>query len=115
MRCAAGKGARKAGLWHVIGEAAGADVLLIGEGFATCASVHEATGRPAALAFDASNLAAVACELRRPYPPALLVVIADNDHGTEATTGRNPGREAADKLAHAVRGAAAGAEPPSTN
>ena len=103
---AAGKGARKAGLWHLIGEAAGADVLLIGEGFATCASVHEATGRPAAVAFDAGNLAAVARELRRLYPAALLVVIADNDHGTEATTGRNPGREAADKVAHAVRGVA---------
>jgi putative DNA primase/helicase len=101
---AAGKGARKAGLWHLIGEAAGADVLLIGEGFATCASVHEATGRPAAVAFDAGNLAAVARELRRLYPAALLVLVADNDHGTEAATGRNPGREAAEKVARAVRG-----------
>jgi putative DNA primase/helicase len=78
----------------------------IGEGFATCASVHEATGRPVAVAFDAGNLAAVARELRRLYPAALLVVIADNDHGTEAATGRNRGREAADKVARAVRGVA---------
>lgn len=103
---AAGKGGRKAGLWHLIGEATGADVLLIGEGFATCATVHECTGRPAAVAFDAGNLAAVARELRRLHPAALLVLIADNDHATEAATGRNPGLEAADKVARAVRGVA---------
>ena len=91
---AAGKGARKAGLFHLIGEPAGADVLLIGEGFATCASVFEATGRSVAVAFDAGNLAPVARDLRRLHPAALLVLLADNDRATEATTGRNPGREA---------------------
>ena len=103
---AAGKGARKVGLFHLIGDPAGADVLLIGEGFATCASVFEATGRPVAVAFDAGNLAPVARELHGLHPAALLLVIADNDHATEAATGRNPGREAAGKVAQAVRGAA---------
>ncbi|MBL8352649.1 MAG: DUF927 domain-containing protein [Burkholderiaceae bacterium] len=103
---AAGRGGRKAGLWHQIGEPAGAAALLIGEGWATCASVHEATGRPVAVAFDAGNLAAVARELRRLHPAALLVLVADNDHATEAATGRNPGREAAGKVARALGGVA---------
>ncbi len=108
---AAGRGARKAGLFHMIGDAAGADVLLMGEGFATCASGHEATGRPVCVAFDAPNLPTVARELRRLYPSALLLMLADNDRTTEAATGRNPGREAAEKAVAAVNGAAVWPEP----
>lgn len=103
---AAGKGSRKAGLFHLIGDPGSEpDAVLIGEGFATCATSHEATGRPVAVAFDSGNLAPVARELHRLYPRALVLVIADNDQATEASTGRNPGREAADKAARAVRGA----------
>ena len=104
---AAGKGGRKAGLFHLIGEPAGADVLLIGEGFATCGTAHEATGRPVAVAFDSGNLQPVAQALQRLYPGALLVVIGDNDRETEAATGRNPGIEGASKAARAVRGVVA--------
>ncbi len=48
------KGGRKSGLWHMVGElgttddaGAGPAVVLVAEGYATAASVHEATGRPA--------------------------------------------------------------------
>jgi putative DNA primase/helicase len=34
--------------------------VLIAEGYATAASVHEATGRPVVVAFDAHNLKPVA-------------------------------------------------------
>jgi putative DNA primase/helicase len=74
-------------------------VLLVAEGYATGASLHEATGRPVAVAFDAGNLVHVARELRRLHPAALLLICADNDTATEATTGRNPGREAGSKAA----------------
>jgi putative DNA primase/helicase len=104
---AAGKGGRKAGLFHLIGEPAAAPVLLVGEGFATCATAHEATGRPVAVAFDAGNLSPVARELHRLHPAALVLVLADNDRDTEVSTGRNPGREGAQKAARAVRGAVA--------
>ncbi|RYF65173.1 MAG: toprim domain-containing protein, partial [Comamonadaceae bacterium] len=58
------KGGRKSGLWHWCGDPAGAQVLLVAEGYATAASLHQATGRPVAVAFDAGNLAHVAKALR---------------------------------------------------
>jgi putative DNA primase/helicase len=41
--------------------------LLLAEGYAT-ASLHEATGHPVAVAFDAGNLVHVAKALRALYP-----------------------------------------------
>lgn len=60
-------------------------------GLRHAASVHQATGRPAAVAFDAGNLANVAKALRKLHPAALLVLCGDDDKGTEARTGSNPG------------------------
>ena len=96
------KGGRKAGLWHWCGDPAGAAVLVVGEGYATCASVHQATGHPAAVAFDAGNLAHVAKALRQRYRGALIVLAGDDDRATEARTGRNPGREKAQAAAQAA-------------
>lgn len=110
-RFAAGKGGRKAGLFHVIGNPAGAAVVMLGEGFATCATAHEATSRPAVVAFDAGNLGPVARELRGLHPDALLLVLADDDRDTADRTGRNPGREAATRAARSVRGVALWPEP----
>lgn len=94
------RGARKSGTLHRIGDFAGADWLLIAEGYATAASVHEATGRPAAVAWDAGNLAHVVRILRGQCPGARLALCADDDRATEARTGKNPGR---DKAAEAAR------------
>ena len=99
------KGGRKSGLWHWCGDPANAPALLVGEGFATCASIHEATGRPVAVAFDAGNLPHVAQALRKAHPAALIVICADNDRETEAASGHNPGREKAKAAADKVRGA----------
>lgn len=101
------KGGRKSGLWHLLGDAAGAPVIAIAEGYATCASVYEATGFPTACAFDAGNLIHVAKALRRLHPAALLVLCADDDAATEARTGTNPGRTKAAAAAHAVGGVVA--------
>lgn len=118
------KGGRKSGLWRWCGPAPGdagsagstgdtgsvADapplVLCVGEGYATCASVHEATGHPVAVAFDAGNLAHVCKALRGLYPRALIVVCGDDDAGTAARTGVNAGRDKASAAARAVRGVA---------
>ena len=104
------KGGRKSGLWHMLGDvgsdAAGLAVLLVAEGYATAASLHEATGRPVAVAFDAGNLAHVAKALRTLYPSALLVLCGDDDLSTLARTGKNPGRTAAIAAACAVHGLA---------
>ncbi len=106
------KGGRKSGLWHLVGElasateASGPAVLLIAEGYATAATLHEATGHPVAVAFDAGNLRHVARALRQQYPDALLALCGDDDHATEAQNGNNPGREKATAAAQAVGGLA---------
>lgn len=100
------KGGRKLGLWHWCGDPAGAGVLLIAEGYATAASVHQATGRPVAVAFDAGNLAHVAKALRQQHRAALLVLCGDDDRATEARTGTNTGRVKAEAAARAVCGLA---------
>ncbi|MBK7514284.1 MAG: toprim domain-containing protein [Betaproteobacteria bacterium] len=84
----------------------GIDVLLLAEGYATAASLHEATGRPVCVAFDAGNLAPVARVLRGRFPDALIVVRGDDDRDTEARTGRNPGRAKATEAAKLARGVA---------
>ena len=104
------KGGRKSGLWHLLG-AVGGDtappaVLLLAEGYATAASLYEATGYPVAVAFDAGNLGHVSKALRSLYPAALLVLCGDDDVQTFARTGSNPGREKATAAARAVRGLA---------
>lgn len=101
-----GKGGRKSGLWHVLGDLAGAAVVLVAEGYATAASLHMATGWPVVVAFDAGNLMHVAKTLQGLHPGTLLVVCGDDDMGTQARTGRNPGRDKAEAVARAVGGAA---------
>lgn len=101
------KGGRKSGLWHLLGAAAGLDsgaVLLLAEGYATAATLHAATGFPVAVAFDAGNLSRVAKALRKQYPGVLIVVCGDDDRDTEARTGINGGRVAAQRAAQAVGG-----------
>ena len=109
------KGGRKSGLWHVVGDvgsdAGGPAGLLVAEGYATAASLHEATGYPVAVAFDAGNLAHIAKALRKLYPAALLVLCGDDDVQTFARTGNNPGRDKATAAARAVRGLAVFPEP----
>jgi putative DNA primase/helicase len=99
-------GGPKSGLWHWCGTPKGAAVLMVAEGYATAASVHEATGCPVAVAFDAGNLARVVRALCKKYPATLLVLCGDDDQATEARTGSNPGRLKAEAAARAVRGLA---------
>lgn len=80
--------------------AAHGGILIICEGFATGASIHEATVQPVVVAFDSGNLEAVAKALRKSYPLAALIVAADDDYQTEG----NPGRTAAVGAAKAVGG-----------
>jgi putative DNA primase/helicase len=97
------KGARKSGLYHVIGDPQGAAAILIAEGYATAATLHEATGHPVVVAFDAGNLKSVAQAIRKANPSAWLIICGDDDRETQANTGRNPGREAAESAANRAR------------
>ncbi len=101
-----GKGGRKSGLWHVLGDLAGAVVVLVAEGYATAASLHMATGWPVVVAFDAGNLMHVAKAMQAQNAGLLVVVCGDDDTDTQARTGRNPGRDKAEAVARAVGGVA---------
>ena len=65
------------------------DVVVICEGFATGASIREATRHVVVVAFDAGALSDVAQAMRRKYPDARLVIAADNDQWTFAP-GKKP-------------------------
>jgi putative DNA primase/helicase len=62
--------------FHLIGSPT--NLLLIAEGYATAASLHEATGFATAIAFDANNLTSVAKALKKRYPVNILIC-ADDD------------------------------------
>jgi putative DNA primase/helicase len=91
----------KKGHFHLLGMPTGAAVLLVVEGYATGASVYEATGLCVAVAFDAGNLAPVAGELHRRYKQARILVCADDD----AFSDGNPGVTSASAAALEVGGA----------
>lgn len=74
--------------------------VLICEGFATGASLHEATGHSVAVAFDCGNLLRVAKAIRARFPNAILVLCADDDRANP----RNPGMTKAREAAQAVGG-----------
>ena len=91
-------GGRVAGGYYSIGKPAG--TICIAEGFATAATINEATGLPVAVAFNAGNLEAVARALREKLPAAKLILCADDDAWTDG----NPGLTKATAAARAVGG-----------
>ena len=91
-------GGRVKGCYHSIGKPSGA--LIVCEGYATGASIHECTGHAVAVAFNAGNLEAVALALRAKYPALKIIVAADDDH----LTAGNPGMTKATAAALAVAG-----------
>jgi putative DNA primase/helicase len=91
-------GGRVTGCYHSIGKPGG--VICIAEGYATGASIREATGHAVAVAFNAGNLDPVARELRAKYPDATLIFCADDDYRTVG----NPGVTKATAAARAVGG-----------
>ncbi len=67
--------------------------VVMAEGYATAASIYEATGKPVIIAFDAGNMVAVAERLAQKLPQNVPVVIAvDND---ASQTGIKKARQAA--------------------
>ncbi len=76
---------RTAGCYFGIGKPDG--VLCIVEGFATGASVHEATGHAVAVAFTAGNLLTVAQAMRVKFPSMTIILCADDDNATPGNPG----------------------------
>ena len=80
-------------LYHAIGKPCGC--IVIAEGYATAASIHECTGHAVAVAFDCANLAPVAGVLHAKYPKLPLIIAADNDASGAGQTGARLAAEAA--------------------
>ncbi len=72
-------GMEKQGKFHAIGNLSNADTILLGEGYATCASAHMATRWPVVVCFDSGNVEPVVAALRKLYPDARFVLLADDD------------------------------------
>jgi putative DNA primase/helicase len=72
--------------------------IIIAEGFATAATIREATGHSVAVAFNAGNLKPVAESIRASCPDAQIIIAADNDHKTEGNPGLTKGKAAADAV-----------------
>lgn len=86
-------GGRVSGCYFPIGKPDG--VLCIAEGYATGASIREATGYAVAVAFNAGNLVPVARALRQKFPDLRLIFCADDDAKTDGNPGLSKAREAA--------------------
>ena len=91
-------GGRIVGCYFAIGKPV--DALLLCEGLATASTLHQATRRAVAVAFNCGNLMAVAKALRMKFPALRLIVCADNDFQTPG----NPGVTHARAAARAVGG-----------
>jgi len=89
-----------AGLFWWIG--AKSETVLICEGFATAATLHEETGFRVYMAFTANNLLAVGRIVRAKLPDAEIIFCADNDQ-----TPGNPGLTKATEAAADVGGSVA--------
>ena len=79
-----------------IAEAAGP--VLVCEGFATGATLHEAIGHTVVVAFNAGNLAKVAERLMSAYPAVRWLVAGDDDRQKPTNVGREAAIQAAGVL-----------------
>ena len=89
---------------YMIGDVHRVGPLLVAEGFATAATVHELTGHPVVTAFNAGNLGKVAQAYRERFPGRAIYIAGDNDHRREAEGKPNVGRVKAEEAAAAIDG-----------
>lgn len=88
------KDGKKKGCYFAIGGKP-EKVLCVAEGYATAATIHEVTGYPVAVAFDAGNLEPVAVAIRAKLPGTRLIICADDDAHKEKNTGLIDAKKAA--------------------
>lgn len=78
--------------------------VIVAEGFATGATMAEATGYPVAVAFMAGNLPPVAEAIRERYPTREIIIAGDNDWRREEAGKPNVGAIKAQEAAEKVKG-----------
>lgn len=93
------KDSEQEGCMHVVGQQdlSKAKTIILSEGYATAASIKEATDETVAsvAAFNSGNLPLVAKALSEKYSQAQFLVAGDDDLAVEVKQGNNPGREKA--------------------
>lgn len=92
-------GTEKKGGHFLIGKPVPFLPICIAEGYATAASIHEATGYPVVVCFDCGNIMAVVEAFRAKYPSQPLLIAADNDCWKDPDN--NPGLKKATEAAKA--------------
>lgn len=83
---------RTTALQFTIGTVRAVKKLAVVEGYATGATIHEATGLPAVVTFDAAGMTRAAPLLRKALPGVAFIFAADND---PSGTGQRAARDAA--------------------
>lgn len=86
-------GAQKKGVHSIIGSET--DTILVCEGWATGATLHEATNLQVYVAIDAGNLDHVCRYVRKRYPLSRIIICADNDQYGKSNTGIKSAEKAA--------------------
>lgn len=86
---------KTSGLYYQFGIISPSEPILLAEGFATAASIYEATGRPVLCAFSASNLKTVAEICRANFDKASIVICGDDDSSKKVNAGKIKAIEAA--------------------
>jgi putative DNA primase/helicase len=96
------------GHFHLLGKFNPEHKTYIAEGLATALSIQKAVGIDAnvVVAFVANNLPHVAKSIANHQKGSQIIVCGDDDHKTERSLGRNPGREKALEAATMVGGLA---------
>lgn len=89
------KGSEKSGNWFAFGTPENGRPLLFAEGYATAASLHEATGLPVLMTIDADNMINVAKNARKIWTDSPFVFCADNDHQRKINKGVSSAKKAA--------------------
>ena len=83
------------GGFYIIGNITDTDMVYVVEGFATGATVFEATDVPVVVAFNSGNIQAVCTKIKAEYPKMEIIIAADNDIESEKKHGHNSGKESA--------------------
>lgn len=81
----------------ILGKSTAKDIFIV-VGVAAGHSVHEATGSPVAVAFDANNLHSVASHFKQAYPDTNIHICTDNNRANNV----NIGREAAERVSETL-------------
>lgn len=82
------KDAQKSGLSTTLGELKNGEPIILTEGYATGATLHENAGKKAVvISFGKNGLLDTAKSLRERYPDSKFYIGADNDHNKEVNVG----------------------------